>query len=313
MSATAVDNWKLLNEPLHGIYIPVALYVGGCAAVGATLEPRMGFYGLGLLVAILAVRVLAVLVTGLQRLHAVKWRKFELLDKTIVLRNLAIYRFKLPREDDALDIPVGHHLACCFVIDGKDEIRYYTPILSHLDRGFFDILVKLYPTGKVLKQFAMLQVGQTVMFRGPVGRMLYEHNMAKEIAMVAGGSGITPILAVLLAIVTDPNDTTTVLLIYANQTENDILLRDELDEFSLKYPGFTVHYTLEQPPREWSGDVGYPTKAMMQKYLPLPGADKRLFVCGPPAMNAAVVLMAEELGWGLTSKPSQQDDTVFVF
>ena len=51
----------------------------------------------------------------------------------------------------------------------------------------------------------------------------------KKIGMVAGGTGITPMLQIIRAIQRDPTDTTEVWLIFANQTEEDILLRKELE------------------------------------------------------------------------------------
>jgi NAD(P)H-flavin reductase len=51
----------------------------------------------------------------------------------------------------------------------------------------------------------------------------------RKIGMVAGGTGITPILQVIRAIQKDPSDKTELWLIYANQTEDDILLRKELE------------------------------------------------------------------------------------
>ena len=47
--------------------------------------------------------------------------------------------------------------------------------------------------------------------------------------MIAGGTGITPMLQVIRAILKNPRDTTKLYLIFANQTEEDILLRQELE------------------------------------------------------------------------------------
>lgn len=47
--------------------------------------------------------------------------------------------------------------------------------------------------------------------------------------MIAGGSGITPMLQIIQAIHKDLEDTTEVYLLYANNTENDILMRGQLD------------------------------------------------------------------------------------
>lgn len=49
-------------------------------------------------------------------------------------------------------------------------------------------------------------------------------------------SGITPVYAVMVAVLKDPEDPTTMSLIFANQTEDDILLKAELDELCNNHP-----------------------------------------------------------------------------
>lgn len=63
--------------------------------------------------------------------------------------------------------------------------------------------------------------------------------------MVSGGTGITPIYQVVKAVLKNPLDTTKMRLVFANQTPEDILLREELDEMA-KDPRFEVWYTGEQ-------------------------------------------------------------------
>ena len=49
-------------------------------------------------------------------------------------------------------------------------------------------------------------------------------------------AGITPVYAVMAAVLKDPEDRTTMSLIFANQTEEDILLRAELDQMASSHP-----------------------------------------------------------------------------
>lgn len=302
------DKRELFKQPLHGIYIPIALIIFGTCIFDYAYLP----YTLSFVVVVCSFKFYQAW-SKRASLEPVRWNDLELIDKTIVSKDSAIYRFKLNHEDEVLDIPTGHHVACCFAIDGKDEIRYYSPISNKFDTGFFDILVKSYPSGKISKRFAMLREGQTVKFRGPVGRFVYKHNMAKEIGLIAGGSGITPILQVLTEIITSPSDSTKVSLIFANETENDILLKTEIDEIAKKYPGFKVHYTLTHPPKDWQGGVGYVSKQMLLEHLPKPDADNRLLICGPPEMKKSLIELSHEIGWGKTTLKSLPEDQVFCF
>lgn len=302
------DKRALLKQPLHGIYIPIGLIILGTCIIDYHYLP----YTMTFVVIMCTVNFMDAWKRR-RSVDRVKWNDLELIDKTVVSKNSAIYRFKLNHEDEVLNVPTGHHVACCFSIDGKDEIRYYTPISNQFDTGFFDILVKSYPQGKVSKRFAMLKEGQTVKFRGPVGRLEYKTNMAKEIGLVAGGSGITPILQVITKVITTPDDNTKISFIYANETENDILLKTELDEMVKKYPNFSVHYTLTTPPPNWTGSVGYVTKEMLEKHMPKPSPENRLFVCGPPEMKRLLIELSSELGWEKTTMKSAPSDQVFCF
>ena len=130
---------------------------------------------------------------------------------------------------------------------------------------------------------------------------------------MAGGSGITPVLQILNEVVTVPEDLTKVSLLYANETENDILLKEELDEMAEKYPHLQIHYVVHYPTDTWTGDVGYITKDQMSEYLPEYSDDNRLLICGPDEMNKLALQYARELGWKVNSTKSSGDDQVFVF
>jgi cytochrome-b5 reductase len=51
-----------------------------------------------------------------------------------------------------------------------------------------------YPTGNISKHFAGLKVGDFVDIKGPKGQMKYTNDYANAIGMIAGGTGITPML-----------------------------------------------------------------------------------------------------------------------
>lgn len=70
--------------------------------------------------------------------------------------------------------------------------------------------------------------------------------------LYTGGTGITPMYQVLQAIMNDPHDKTEVSLLSANQTEDDILLRDELEMMASDRPStLKLWYTLDRPQEGW--------------------------------------------------------------
>ena len=108
--------------------------------------------------------------------------------------------------------------------------------------------------------------------------------------MISGGTGITPMLQVLHAIFRDTKDsTTTASLLFANQTEDDILVREELESLAKEFPDrFKLHYTLDRPPSEnWAYSTGFINKEMVQNHVLRSGVDTKdtqVLMCGPPPM-----------------------------
>ncbi|KAL8159690.1 hypothetical protein V2J09_001227 [Rumex salicifolius] len=228
-----------------------------------------------------------------------RFNEFKLIRKTQLNHNTARFRFALPTPNSILGLPVGQHVRCRGKDkEGKEIARPYTPITLDSDRGYFELVVKMYPAGRMSHHFREMRIGDYLAVKGPVGRFKYRPKQAKFLGMLAGGSGITPMFQVTRAILENPKDETKIHLIYANVTVNDILLKEELDGFAQQYPDrFKVHYVLSQPPENWNGGAGHINKAMIQKHCPQPGSDVQILKCGPPAMNKAMTNHLNELGY----------------
>lgn len=129
----------------------------------------------------------------------------------------------------------------------KEVIRSYTPITLDDTKGYFELLVKTYAEGNASRYLDSLKVGDKARFKGPKGRFLYSRNMARELGMIAGGTGITPIMQVIKAVLRDPLDQTKMSLVFANLSEADILLYDELKELaSSNSDRFKVHFVVNE-------------------------------------------------------------------
>ncbi|VUC22033.1 unnamed protein product [Clonostachys rosea] len=248
------------------------------------------------------------------------FQEFELAEKTVISHNVAIYRFKLPAKTSILGLPIGQHISIGAPIeqpDGttKEIVRSYTPISGDHQPGYFDLLIKSYPQGNISKHMASLIVGQTIRVRGPKGAFVYTPNMVRHFGMIAGGTGITPMLQVIRAIVRgrEKGDRTEVDLIFANVTAQDILLQEDLDSLTKEDAGIRVHYVLDKPPEGWTGGVGYVTADMITKWLPKPADDVKVLLCGPPPMISGLKKTTESLGFKKARPVSKLEDQVFAF
>ncbi|KAF8769499.1 hypothetical protein HU200_006535 [Digitaria exilis] len=233
----------------------------------------------------------------------------RLVSKKELSHDVRLFRFSLPSPDQLLGLPVGKHIMVCATIDGKLRMRAYTPTSSPEEVGHFDLLVKIYfknvhpkfPNGGLMTQHLdSLPIGSCIDVKGPLGHVVYAGcggfvidgtaHKVRRVAMIAGGSGIAPVYQVIQAVLRDqPEDTTEMHLVYANRTEDDILLRDELDRWAEEFPErLKVWYVVDQvkrPEEGWEYSVGFVTEDILREHVPEGGGDDTVaLACGPPAM-----------------------------
>ncbi|KAI0479883.1 hypothetical protein F4859DRAFT_477638 [Xylaria cf. heliscus] len=248
-------------------------------------------------------------------LHPTTFQTLALVQKDLVAPSTYRLVFQLPTPESVLGLPIGQHVAITSIVDGQAVTRSYTPISNNADRGTLELLIKCYPDGKLTGGYlANLEIGDEVKFRGPKGAMRYKRGHCKRIGMLAGGSGITPMYQLIRAICEDQRDTTEISLIYANRTEDDILLRNELEAFARKYPSnLKLHYMLDHPSPDWQGGVGYVTKETMAERFPAADADSKIMLCGPPGMVNAAKRALVDLGFEKPGAMSKMNDQIFCF
>jgi len=217
-----------------------------------------------------------------------EFRSFKLVEVHPVNHNTQIYRFSTGGADVKLGLSVASCLVTHASIDGKDVVRPYTPISPESTAGHFDLMIKEYPQGVMSKHIAALKIGDTLEMKGPFAKIAMTTNLKKKIGMVAGGTGISPMLQVLEHVLADPADTTEISLLFANVNEADILLKEKLDRLAARHKRFKVHYVLDNPPKKPGYHKGRISADLLKSTMPPPGPDNMVFVCGPPPMMVHV-------------------------
>ncbi|PON24626.1 cytochrome-b5 reductase [Trichoderma gamsii] len=243
------------------------------------------------------------------------YKDLPLIRKDVLSPNVFLFVFQLPKPSDVIGIPIGQHVAIKAAIDGADVSRSYTPVSNNTDLGKLELVIKCYPDGQLTgKYLANLKVGDKVLFRGPKGPMRYRKGLCKKIGMIAGGTGITPMYQLIRAICEDDTDTTEISLIYANRTEDDILLRKELDTFAKNYPkNLKIWYMLDQPPQKWPYGKGFVTQTVMSSKLPKASPDTKVMLCGPPGMVNASQKALVAMGFEAPGAVAKITDQIFLF
>lgn len=208
-------------------------------------------------------------------------------------------RFVLPREEHLAARP-GQFLTFEWMIDGKPVTRSYSICSSPTQRSFVEITAKRVENGCVsvfLNDRARL--GHTVRARGPFGRFYFDETKHRRIVLIAAGSGVTPMLAILRYI-DDLYLPVEVTLIYCVRTERDVFFQDEFVAMQGRMPKFRFALVLSQPSSEWTGWKGRLRQEILEREAEKP-AESCFFLCGPPAFME----LARALLKGVRVEPSR--------
>ena len=179
--------------------------------------------------------------------------------------------------------------------DGYQAERSYS-IASAPNGTRLDLTVVRIADGEVSPYLAdELKPGDRIELRGPVGGyFVWEPPQGGPLLLVAGGSGIAPLMAMIRLRAAAGSDVDTRLL-FSSRGWDDIVYRDELER--LNGNGLTVVHTLtsSQPPG-WTGYARLVDAEMLAEVGPSPAERPRVYVCGPTPFAEAVTEALVHLG-----------------
>jgi cytochrome-b5 reductase len=161
--------------------------------------------------------------------------------------------------------------------------------------GYFELIIKRYPDGLVSGFMHDRKPGDDVWMSGPHEGGHFRAGMAKKIGMVAGGTGITPMISIIRTILKQGIDVD-VSLLFANKTVDDIILKDELDHYADQHGNFRRYYIVDKAPEGWEMGTGRIDSRLMKDRLPEPSDDTVIFTCGPPMMQLDLKKKLIEIG-----------------
>lgn len=141
------------------------------------------------------------------------------------------------------------------------------------------------------------RMGERVVLHGPHGTF-YLREPEGAILMVAGGSGLAPIRA-LMQQIADKALECDVTLIFGARTQKDLYCLDEINELGARIKGrfnFVPVLSMEQPENGWNGATGHCPEAIVSGLIE--PATGHAYLCGPPVMVDAAVARLKSLGMG---------------
>jgi ferredoxin-NADP reductase len=181
--------------------------------------------------------------------------------------------------------------------DGYQAQRSYS-IASAPEADDLELTVERIDDGEVSPYLVdELRTGEEFEVRGPVGgHFTWRAADGGPLLLVAGGSGLVPLMAMLRQRAARGSTAEARLLVSA-RSRDDVLYRDELAALAGAGDGLVVAYTLtrERPPG-WDGYDRRVDAAMLEAVGPAPGAALRVFVCGPTAFVERVADLLVSMG-----------------
>jgi cytochrome-b5 reductase len=231
----------------------------------------------------------------------------------------ALFTFSL-QPGHSLGLAVGQHILLRVEDDGDSQhtVRQYTPVSPLDSSDSFQIAIKLYADGRMSHHVRKWVVGSTALWRGPFGNLHYSPNKYSHVGLLACGSGITPMIQVIRAIVENEDEDTFVRLVYTCRNQHDIMLKELLDGWTSHW-NFSVLYALSRASSERvdadAGSIRYGDRVhfgrvngeVVKTEMPPSGSGRSfVMVCGTDSFTS-------DMTFHLTDKAQYSRDMIHTF
>ncbi|CAB3837895.1 CDP-6-deoxy-L-threo-D-glycero-4-hexulose-3-dehydrase reductase [Achromobacter pulmonis] len=155
-----------------------------------------------------------------------------------------------------------------------------------------DFHVRRIPGGRYTDHWlGQARPGATLEIEAPLGVFSYHEQDWRPMIMVATGTGIAPIKAILESLL-DNEDCPPVTLYWGMRTEADLYLRDVIESWAGRLYEFNFVPVLSRASADWRGRRGHVQQAVVADHADL--SEHAFYLCGAPAMiSEATALLAE--------------------
>jgi ferredoxin-NADP reductase len=216
--------------------------------------------------------------------------QFETYITQIIQRTPDVKSFRL-NKPSRMEWSAGQYMIVTIKSEGVELRKPFTISSSPTELDFLEFTKKLtkHPFSTALDA---LKAGDKVQIEAPFGNFIFKGEYDK-IAMLGGGIGITP-LRCMIRYATDKKLKTNIILLYSNLLEGEIVFQNEIEEMKIQNESFKVVFTITQPTEKWNGLRGIINREMIQKVIP-DYRDRAFYICGPPGMVDAMVIILKSL------------------
>jgi ferredoxin-NADP reductase len=216
--------------------------------------------------------------------------EFETTVKEIIKRTHNVKSFRFTRPPSFTYDP-GQFFFVTLRNDGKELRKHFTISTSPTEKKIIEFTKKLtdsdYSTA-----LTNLQPGDWARIEGPHGKFTFTGEFDR-LTMLTGGIGITPFRSIC-KYCTDKHLATDIRLISGNQSEADIVFREDFKRMKGQNEHLRVYYTVNEPSPQWKGFTGRIDKDLIREVIP-EYTEQVFYICGPPPMVTAMIAILKEL------------------
>lgn len=172
--------------------------------------------------------------------------------------------------------------------DGYRAQRSYS-IASAPSKGQLELTVEDLDDGEVSPYLSEeLRPGDELELRGPIGGYFtWTEEDGGPLLLVAGGSGIVPLMS-MLRYRHEIGSTVPTTLLYSSRSWDEIIYRDELEQFGDEDGLRVIHTLTRSQPEGWNGYTRRIDSAMLEAIAGNPAPNSLAFICGPTPLVESV-------------------------
>lgn len=230
--------------------------------------------------------------------------KFPVRIKKIINESQNAYTLVLEDHPALADYQPGQFVNIYGKINGKEISRPYSFSSSQLLNEVPKITIKKVPGGQISNYlYENKKEGDSIEVSEPSGRFTTTYGKTKrQLFMIAGGSGITPIFSILKSVLyAEPSSSVT--LLYANRDEGSIIFQSQLNELEMLYGKRlkVIHFLVSIAASKNNGKkrVGRISEKDIKEFQESAlhrGEQLEVFVCGPNGLMDSSIASLLKLG-----------------
>ena len=215
----------------------------------------------------------------------------KIIDETPLVK---AFRLELPHNAN-----IGFYPGQFFMVSLIDDpdiktSRAYSIASSPLNKNYLEIAFD--KVGPFTTKLFTMKEGDSLKVKGPYGKFYFNEEMKNNLVLIAGGTGITPLMGII-RYCNDKKLRNIIKFLYSVKTPHEIIYRDELKKIKNENNNFDYVVTVTRPnaEHEWEGKIGRIDTELLIKNIE-DVENSIYFLCGPKEFVHSIVEMLESLG-----------------